>query len=123
MYKEMGLLVTAIVIGLQTVGVILMSAMLIAPAVAARQWTNHMYGMVILSAIFSVISGIVGTMISSLVPKMPTGPVIVIGISTIAFLSILIAPNRGILWKKMIEIRNRRRWSGKTKEGFVEGGM
>ena len=34
------LLVSAIVIGLQTVGVILMSAMVVAPAAAARQWTR-----------------------------------------------------------------------------------
>jgi len=36
------LIVIAIVIGLQAVGVVLMSALLIAPAAAARQWTNKL---------------------------------------------------------------------------------
>ena len=36
------LIVIAIVIGLQAVGVVLMSAMIVAPAAAARQWTNRL---------------------------------------------------------------------------------
>src|SRR5688572_15324146 len=36
------LIVVAVVIGLQTVGVVLMAAMLIGPAAAARQWTNRL---------------------------------------------------------------------------------
>ena len=39
-------IVLAIVLGLQTVGVVLMSAMLLAPAAAARQWTNSLATMV-----------------------------------------------------------------------------
>ena len=59
------LIVMAIILGLQTVGVVLMSAMLVAPAVAARQWTNRLSVMVVLSAIFGATSGIVGTLFSS----------------------------------------------------------
>lgn len=91
------MIVLTIIIGLQTVGVILMSAMLITPAVAARQWTNKLWVMVVLSALFGAISGILGTAASSLVPKLPTGPSIVVCVSTIAILSILFAPGRGIL--------------------------
>lgn len=54
------LTVTAIVMGLQTVGVILMSAMIIAPAAAARQWTDRLWLMVVLSAIFGAVSGLSG---------------------------------------------------------------
>ena len=43
------LLVLAIVIGLQTVGVVLMSTMLIAPAAAARQWTTTLVHMVLVA--------------------------------------------------------------------------
>jgi manganese/zinc/iron transport system permease protein len=46
------LLVIAIVIGLQAVGVVLMSAMVVAPAAAARQWTDRLGVMVALSAFF-----------------------------------------------------------------------
>jgi manganese/zinc/iron transport system ATP- binding protein len=44
------LIVVAIVVGLQAVGVVLMSAMIVAPAAAARQWTNRLSVMVALSA-------------------------------------------------------------------------
>lgn len=106
------MIVIAIIIGLQTVGVILMSAMLIAPAVSARQWTNSLWGMLLLSALFGAISGVCGTMISSSYSNMPTGPVIVVCISVIAFVSMMFAPNRGVIHK--IYTRNKLRNSGKT---------
>lgn len=100
------MIVTSIIIGLQTVGVILMSAMLTAPAVAARQWTDKLHIMVILSAIFGAASGIIGTVISSLVSKLPTGPMIVIIISTIVIISLTLAPNRGLVWKYLRDKKN-----------------
>lgn len=93
------MIVTAIIVGLQTVGVILMSAMLIAPGVAARQWTNKLHIMIILSSVFGAVSGVVGTIISSSFEKLPTGPVIVIVITVIVFFSLLFSPNRGIVYK------------------------
>ena len=59
------LLVVAIVIGLQTVGVVLMSAMLVAPAAAARQWTERLAVMVPLAAAFGVVSGVAGSVMSA----------------------------------------------------------
>lgn len=102
--KKMNLLlsfmiVLGIIIGLQTVGVILMSAMLIAPAVAARQWTNRLGSMASLAAVFGAVSGVAGTMASSMMPKLPTGPAIVVCISLIVVVSVLLAPGRGILFK------------------------
>ena len=91
------LIVIAIIVGLQTVGVVLMSAMLIAQAVAARQWSNRLWLMVMLAAIFGAISGVVGTLLSSSVTRLPTGPVIVVCITAITLFSLLFAPNRGIL--------------------------
>ena len=91
------MIVVAIIIGLQTVGVILMSAMLITPAVAARQWTNKLWVMVTLSAFFGAISGVAGTAVSSLIPKLPTGPAIVVFVSIIVIISVLFAPGRGVL--------------------------
>ena len=61
------LIVIAIVIGLQTVGVVLMSAMVIAPAVAARQWTDRLELMVVLSAFFGVVASVGGVVISGTV--------------------------------------------------------
>ena len=104
-YLLFAMIVTSIIIGLQTVGVILMSAMLTAPAVAARQWTDKLHVMVFLAAIFGGISGITGTIISAVVPKLPTGPMIVIVISVIVIISLALAPNRGLIWRY---IRNKR---------------
>jgi manganese/zinc/iron transport system permease protein len=101
------MIVLAIIIGLQTVGVILMSAMLIAPAVAARQWTNKLWVMVTLSALFGAISGVTGTALSSLMTKLPTGPAIVVCVSLIVIISILFAPGRGILHRLYRRRKNR----------------
>jgi len=101
------LIVIAIVIGLQTVGVILMSAMIVAPAAAARQWTNRMHIMVLLSALFGALAGISGTMISSLAARIATGPTIVLSISVIVLISLLFAPNRGLVWRWIRQLKNR----------------
>ena len=100
------LLVIAIVIGLQTVGVVLMSAMIIAPAVAARQWTNRLSVMVTLAGLFGAGSGLAGAFLSSTIPRLPTGPTIVLCISAIVVVSLLLAPNRGILWRAIQHRRN-----------------
>jgi len=97
------LFVVAIVIGLQTVGVVLMSAMIIAPAAAARQWTDKLGGMILLAGCFGAISGVGGAVTSSVVPSLPTGPTIVLIISTIVFLSLFFAPNRGLLFRRIRE--------------------
>ncbi len=101
------MIVLAIIIGLQTVGVILMSAMLITPAVAARQWTNKLWIMVTLSALFGAASGIAGTAASSLVPKLPTGPAIVVCVSAIVIISVLFAPGRGVLHRVYQRRKNK----------------
>lgn len=102
------LLVVAIVLGLQTVGVVLMSAMIVAPAAAARQWTQKLGVMVLLSALFGCVAGMTGSVVSSSTANMPTGPSIVVVISFIVLLSILFAPERGILSNLVSRYRNRK---------------
>jgi manganese/zinc/iron transport system permease protein len=103
------LLVIAIVIGLQAVGVVLMSAMVVAPAAAARQWTDRLGVMVALSAGFGALAGVSGTLVSSLAAGLSTGPVIVLCASVIVLVSLLFAPNRGLLWNWLRHQRHRRR--------------
>lgn len=93
------LLVLSIIIGLQTVGVILMSSMLIAPAVAARQWTNKFSVMVFLSSFFGALSGVLGSIISISEDKLATGPIIVVVATLIAIISMLISPKRGLIYR------------------------
>ncbi|MGQ9613063.1 MAG: metal ABC transporter permease [Chloroflexus sp.] len=96
-----GIIVVAIVIGLQTVGVVLMSAMLIAPAVAARQWTNRLEYMVVLAAGFGALASLIGAWISTVGEGLTTGPLIVLVMSLFTMLSLLLAPERGLIWRHM----------------------
>ncbi len=102
------LIVLAIVIGLQTVGVVLMSAMLLAPAAAARQWTDKLGTMVGLAAIFGAIAGVLGTGISASQNNLSTGPVIVLVAAVFVTVSFIFSPSRGILFKQIRLLRNRR---------------
>ncbi len=102
------LLVIAIVLGLQAVGAVLMSAMLVAPAVAARQWTNKLRVMMLLAACFGALAGVSGTIISSTASRIPTGPTIVLCATVVVGFSIVFASNRGLLWDRLRQQRNRR---------------
>ena len=93
------LLIMTIIIGIQSVGAILISSLLIAPAVGARQWTNKLGTMCILAGFFGMISAIGGTIWSTSVQKLPTGPAIIVILSVIVLFSLIFAPNRGILWQ------------------------
>ncbi len=101
-------IVLAIVLGLQTVGVVLMSAMLLAPAAAARQWTNSLSVMVFLAAIFGAFSGVFGTAISASQNNLSTGPVIVLVAAVFVAFSFIFSPSRGLLFKQIRLIKNRR---------------
>jgi manganese/zinc/iron transport system permease protein len=101
------LLVIAIVLGLQAVGAVLMSAMLVAPAVAARQWTNKLSLMMFLAACFGALAGVSGTIISSSASRIPTGPTIVLCATVVVGFSIAFAPNRGLLWDWLRHQRNK----------------
>ena len=93
------LTVLAVVTGIQAIGVVLMAAMLITPAAAARFWTDRLMIMVLLAAAFGAFSGVSGAYISYVAPSMPTGPWIVMIISMIALSSFFFAPKKGILYR------------------------
>ena len=101
-------IVLAIVLGLQTVGVVLMSAMLLAPAAAARQWTNSLGVMVFLAALFGAFAGVFGTAVSASQNNLSTGPVIVIVAGVFVLFSFIFSPSRGLLFKQIRFIKNRR---------------
>ncbi|HYE95637.1 MAG TPA: metal ABC transporter permease [Rubricoccaceae bacterium] len=115
------LLVTAIVIGLQTVGVVLMSALLIAPAAAARQWTDRFGGVVALAAMFGIVSGVAGALLSASTARLPTGPTIVLCAGAIVLVSLLFAPNRGLAaaWLRARRHRRDLRETGVLEDLYV----
>ncbi len=98
----------AVVVGLQMVGVVLMAAMVIAPAVAARQWANKLETMVMLSALFGIVGGVTGALISALGPGLATGPLIILSLSSVVLVSLLFAPRRGFVWEILKLQRDRR---------------
>ncbi|GMQ23773.1 metal ABC transporter permease [Algoriphagus sp. oki45] len=93
------LMILAVVIGIQAIGVVLMAALLITPGSAARFWTDRLGTLLILAALFSVISGVMGTYISFVLPQMPTGPWVVVFLSLIALISFLFSPKSGMLFR------------------------
>ena len=101
-------IVIAIVLGLQTVGVVLMSAMLLAPAAAARQWTNHLSTMIFIAALFGALSGVIGTGISASSNNLSTGPVIVLIAGVFVLISFIFSPGRGLLFRQIRFRKNRR---------------
>jgi len=103
------LLVLVIVVGIQAVGVILMAALLIIPAVSARYWTHSFGRMLILSALFGGGAGVAGTLISVKGEGWPTGPFIVIAASALFAVSFLFGARKGLLvgWVQRY-IRKRR---------------
>jgi manganese/zinc/iron transport system permease protein len=107
----MGLIVLTVMVGLQAVGVVLIAAMLITPAVAARFWSERLGKMLILSTLFGGLSGAFGTFISSLAPRIPTGPVMVLVATFFFVISALFAPQRGLLARWRRERQNAARES------------
>lgn len=97
--------ILVVVSGIQAVGVILLSALIIAPAVTARLWSDKLLGNVIISAIIGGLSGFLGTLFSV---DVPTGPVIVIFVTSIFLVSVLIAPKKGIIWTKITNLIHKK---------------
>lgn len=101
------LTVWAVAVGIQAVGVVLMAALLVTPALSARFWTNSLQKMMLIAGICGLLSGYAGAFVSFLAPAMPTGPWIVVMASTIAAFSMLFAPGKGLLSRFRIHRRNQ----------------
>jgi manganese/zinc/iron transport system permease protein len=90
----------AVVLGLQLVGVVLMVALLIAPAVAARAWTHSLGATVALAAAIGAGSGMAGALVSATARGLSTGPVVVLIAVGVVALSLIFAPERGVLARR-----------------------
>lgn len=112
-------IVLAIVLGLQTVGVVLMSAMLLAPAAAARQWTNSLSKMIMIATVFGAFSGVFGTAISASEDNLSTGPVIVLVAAVFVLFSFIFSPGRGLLFRQIRFYNNRKELNLKKTLTFM----
>ncbi|WP_225744775.1 metal ABC transporter permease [Marinilactibacillus sp. Marseille-P9653] len=114
------MVVLTIILGLESVGVILVSALLIGPAVAARQWSDRLNIVVILAGIVGFVSGISGTLISSIGNRIPTGPSIVVVLSVFVLSSLFFSPKRGIIAKRS-SYRKQKRMIEQKLQAMKEG--
>lgn len=103
------LVVLGVAVGLQAVGVVLMAALLVTPAAAARYWTDRLHKMILLSALFGALSGMLGAYVSYLSPRMPTGPWMVVAVSSLFVVSLLFAPDKGVISRALRSWRKIRR--------------
>lgn len=97
-YFLMTLLTLVTVASLQTVGIILVVAMLITPASTAYLLTDRLSVMIFLSALFGAIAAIVGLYLS-FTYNLASGATIVL-VATVLFIAAFIfSPKQGILWR------------------------
>lgn len=123
----MALLLTVVAIGLKTVGLVLIVALVIIPPVAARFWTDRLSRMVLAAALFGAVSGYLGATLSALLPDLPAGPVIVLTAGALFAVSLLLAPRRGILiqavrqWRFARAVRYRQALAALDEGGLPAG--
>lgn len=103
----MALVVLVSVVGLQAVGMLLVVAMLIIPAVAARFWTDRLGVMSILAAGIGGGSAYVGAALSARIDLMPAGPTIVLVAGCAFLVGMLCAPKRGVVAGMLRQLRVR----------------
>ena len=106
-YLLMMLVSIAIVISMQAVGIVLLSAMLITPAATAYLLTDRLHVMIMLSVAFGAVSGVIGANISFLSSNLPTGPFIVAALTLFFVAAFLFSPRYGLLTR--LHRRNERR--------------
>ncbi|QOJ16045.1 MAG: metal ABC transporter permease [Planctomycetia bacterium] len=93
----MGLVVTVTVVGLQAVGLILVIALLVIPAAAARFWSERLPVIVTAAAAIGATSGFIGAAVSAVHPRLPAGALIVLVGGAMFGISMLLGPARGVL--------------------------
>jgi iron/zinc/copper transport system permease protein len=99
-YFLMTLLTMVTVASLQTVGIVLVVAMLITPAAAAYLLTERLWMMIFLASGIGVISSIVG-LYFSFTYNLASGATIVISSTAIFILVFLFSPKHGLIWKTL----------------------
>jgi manganese/zinc/iron transport system permease protein len=105
----LSLVAAVTVVGLQAVGLILIIALLITPAAAARFWTHDLRRMLALAGVIGAVSGWLGASFSALLPRLPAGAVIVLVAAALFAFSMIFGTARGVLRRLLGQRRLRRR--------------
>lgn len=105
-YLLMTMLTLVTVASLQTVGIILVVAMLVIPASTASLLTERLSRMLFISAAVGAVSAVAGLYLS-FEYNLPSGAVIVLASAVLFLLAFLFAPGHGRLWGAWTARRNR----------------
>lgn len=105
-YFLMVLLTLVTVASLQTVGIILVVAMLITPASTAYLLTNRLWVMLYLSAGFGILSSIIG-LYFSYTYNLASGATIVLAATFLFVLAFIFSPKQGLLWRAMKNVKRK----------------
>jgi manganese/zinc/iron transport system permease protein len=128
-------LVLSIVVGIRSVGVVLMAGMLIAPAAAARPFTKRLSSHFFLSGVFGLISGFLGNYLSITIPNgrysLPTGPMILLSAAGLCLLGMLFASKNGLvirfsrafIFRRQCKIENSLKALWKRQDSPLSFGM
>ena len=111
--------VVAVVIGLKSVGLVLVIAYVVFPAVAARQWTNSLGAMTLLAGAFGMAASVVGALVSVGAGRVPSGPVTVLVLTANAAVALVASPKRSLLVRAL---RRRSARRALLRELAGEGG-
>ncbi len=96
------LVAVMVVVGLPAAGAVLVTALVVIPPVAARQWTERVSTMLVLAGIFGLLAAVIGVLGSAAVPRLATGPLVVLAAAAICGVSFLVAPERGLLARRRL---------------------
>lgn len=96
----LGLALAVTVIGLKVVGLVLIVALLVTPAAAARFWTDRGGHLAALAGGIGAVAGWTGAALSATAPALPAGPIVVLVAAAIFAASMLAGPRRGLLARR-----------------------
>lgn len=99
-----------VVVGLPAAGAVLVTALVVIPPVAARQWTDRLGWMLTIAAGIGLACGLVGVAVSTTMPRLPTGPLVVLAATLVFGISFLFAPERGWVWRRWQAAHAVRLW-------------
>lgn len=112
---DMGLMASAttiVIVGLQAVGMILIIAILIIPAAAARFWTWRFWPTIATSSFIGCIGAATGAIASTMAPRVPSGAAIVIVLVMLFAFSAIFGLKNGSAWRLARRFRQRRETEG-----------
>jgi manganese/zinc/iron transport system permease protein len=105
----MGLVVLVTIVGLQTVGILLVVALLVIPPAAARFWSDDLRAMALVAAGTGALSSLAGVVASAVLPGLPTGALIVLSAALFFGVSLLVGKKRGLIIRHLLEREAARR--------------